>query len=100
MAVRDAVFRDNKALSRFELEIEGESDAGGGVVIADYRRRDAIADIRHVETPVALQGKGLATRLMDEIAAYATAEGLKIRLTCPFAAAYFAARPELQALRA
>lgn len=93
MSVRDAVFRDNKALSRFELEAEG------GLIIADYRRRDALADIRHVETPVALQGKGLATRLMEEMVTYARAEGLRIRPTCPFVAAYFAAHPELKDLR-
>jgi predicted GNAT family acetyltransferase len=85
---------NNQARSRFELAVEG------GVVFADYRRREDVIDIRHVETPLALQGRGHATRLMDEIVAYAKVEGLKVRPTCPFAAAYFGARPELQTLRA
>jgi predicted GNAT family acetyltransferase len=87
-------FRDNRSARRFEL-----SEAGG-MVFADYRRHEGWIDVRHVETPAALRGRGAATRLMDAIVALARAEGVKLRPTCPFAAAYFAKRPELQSLRA
>jgi predicted GNAT family acetyltransferase len=61
-------FRDNRSARRFEL-----SEAGG-MVFADYRRHEGWIDVRHVETPAALRGRGAATRLMDAIVALARAE--------------------------
>ena len=50
--------RDNKALSRFEL------DVGGGVAlpIIGSRRRPSI--ITHTETPHRLRGRGIASELV------------------------------------
>jgi uncharacterized protein len=50
--------RDNKALSRFEL------DADGGVAFANYRRTPAAVIITHTETPRALRGHGVASELV------------------------------------
>jgi predicted GNAT family acetyltransferase len=74
--------RDNAAANRFELEVEGE------IALADYQRRDGRLIITHVETPPALQGGGVAGRLMDGVVAAARAEGAKIVPVCSYAAAY------------
>ena len=53
-----APVRDNKALSRFEL------DVSGGVAFANYRRTPSAVIITHTETPRALRGQGLASELV------------------------------------
>ena len=45
---------DNKAQSRFELEVEG------GVAFANYRLTPSAVIITHTETPRALRGRGIA----------------------------------------
>ena len=74
--------RDNTAQSRFEMEVDGQ------IALADYRRQDGRLLITHVETPPALQGGGVAGRLMDGVVAAARAEGAKIVPICGYAAAY------------
>jgi predicted GNAT family acetyltransferase len=74
---------DNDAAHRFELEEEG------AVAFATYRRTGDTFTIPHVESPIALRGKGTAARLMDGIAALARAHGYKIIPTCPYAVAWF-----------
>lgn len=76
-------FRDNTASSRFELK-EPE-----GVSFADYRDVAGVRALMHVETPPEAQGLGYATKLMNEIVAYARAEDIKLRAGCSFAVAYF-----------
>jgi predicted GNAT family acetyltransferase len=73
---------DNRELHRFELE------EGGGVSFAAYERRDGVITIRHVETPPALRGRGIAARLMKGLLEIARAEGVRVRPVCPYAAAY------------
>ena len=57
-----------------------ERDEGGQVVFANYRRAERRLIIDHVEAPVTLRGTGAAGRLMQDIAAYARGEGLRILL--------------------
>jgi predicted GNAT family acetyltransferase len=79
---------DNKARNRFEL------DEGGGVSFATYDRLAGIIVIRHVETPPALRGRGVAGRLMAGILEMARADGVKVSPICPYAAAYMKRHPE------
>lgn len=74
--------RDNTAQSRFEMTVEGQ------LALADYRRAGGKLMITHVETPPALQGRGVAAQLMDGVVAAARAEGAKIVPICSYAAAY------------
>lgn len=74
--------RLNEAAGRFER------DEAGQVVFADYRRSDGRLILDHVEAPIALRGTGAAGRLMEEIAAYARAEGLRVVPLCGYAAAW------------
>ena len=79
---------DNRARSRFELEIDGQ------VVFADYRRRGTDLVIPHVEAPHALRGTGAAGRLMQAIMEHARTEGAKVTPLCSYAAAWLRRHPE------
>lgn len=74
--------RDNTARHRFELEVDGQ------IALADYRRNGDTLMITHVETPPALQGGGVAAKVMDGVVAAAREGGLKIMPVCGYAAAY------------
>ena len=74
--------RDNTAQSRFEMDVEGQ------LALADYRRSGGKLVITHVETPPALQGRGVAAQLMAGVVDAARAEGAKIVPICSYAAAY------------
>ena len=74
--------RDNTAQSRFEMMVEGQ------MALADYRRGGGKLMITHVETPPALQGRGVAADLMAGVVEAARAEGAKIVPICSYAAAY------------
>jgi hypothetical protein len=79
---------DNETAHRFELEEEGQ------LAFANYRRAGGTFTIPHVESPIALRGKGTAGRLMEGIAALARANGYKIVPTCPYAIAWFQRHPD------
>ncbi len=85
---------DNPARSRFELEEAGQ------VAFADYRRRNSVLVIPHVEAPTSLRGTGTAARLMEGLLAIVRERGEKIVPTCSYAAAYMRQHKEHQDLLA
>ncbi len=85
---------DNPARSRFELE------EAGHVAFADYRRQAQVLVIPHVESPIALRGKGTAGRLMEGVLAIVRARGEKVVPVCSYAAAYIRQHHEHQDLLA
>jgi len=86
------VFRDNKDLGRFELEVAGHT------AFADYRRAEGKLVIDHVEAPIPLRGAGAAGELMGRLAAEARREGLKIVPVCGYAATWLRRHPEFSDL--
>src|SRR3546814_17465527 len=64
---------DNPDRRRFELDVDGQT------VFADYRRRDGVLAITHVEAPPALRGTGAAGRPMEGVMQIARAENVKVR---------------------
>jgi predicted GNAT family acetyltransferase len=86
--------RDNKSLSRFEL------DANGVTAFANYQLGDGIITISHTETPIAARGQGLASKLVAGALDIARARGLKVMPRCPFVRAYVAKHPEVSDLLA
>ena len=79
---------DNPSRQRYELEVPG------GIVFADYRLRDGILAITHTETPRALQGQGLASKLVEGMIEDARERKLKIMPLCSFVVDYFRRHPE------
>ena len=80
--------RDNKALSRFELDVEG------GVAFANYRLTPSAVVITHTETPRALRGHGIASRLVEGALALIRADNLKVIGACGFVVDYLRKHPE------
>jgi predicted GNAT family acetyltransferase len=79
---------DNKALSRFELDVEG------GVAFANYRLAPGVVVITHTETPRELRGRGIASALVKGALALIRSEGLKVVAGCGFVANYLDKHPE------
>jgi predicted GNAT family acetyltransferase len=80
--------RDNKALSRFELDIED------GVAFANYRLVPSAVIITHTETPPALRGRGIASELVEGALALIRADGHKVIAGCGFVVDYLRKHPE------
>jgi len=80
--------RDNKAQSRFEMDVEG------AVAFANYRVAPSTVIITHTETPRALRGRGIASELVRGALQLVRADGLKVVAGCGFVAEYLRKHPE------
>lgn len=87
------VVHDTNA-KRFEINLDGETAyskyllAGGKIII------------EHTEVPEALEGRGLAGRIVSTALDYARAQNLKVLPVCPFAKSYIGRHREYQDLLA
>jgi predicted GNAT family acetyltransferase len=86
------IVRDNKALSRFELEVEG------GLAFANYRSGPSAVIITHTETPRALRGRGIASDLIKGTLQLIRGDGLKVVAGCAFVVDYLRKHPEFSDL--
>lgn len=84
--------RDNPDLRRYELEVDGT------LAIAAYERRGGAIAFTHSEVPEALQGQGVASRLIAGALADVRRQGLKVVPICEFVAAYLDRHAEDQDL--
>ncbi len=84
----------NPAACQFEARLNG------ALAVCAYDRHGEVVDIHHTEVPEALSGRGLAGLLVAATLAWAREQGLKVRPTCSYAAAFMAKRPETQDLLA
>ncbi|MET0338923.1 MAG: GNAT family N-acetyltransferase [Caulobacter sp.] len=75
-------FTNNADAGRFELDVDGK------LAWADYRRREGVLVIPHVEADMALRGTGAADRLMRQVAGVVKADGMRIIPTCGYAHAW------------
>lgn len=80
--------RQNDALSRFELNIDG------AIAFANCRLADGVLTFTHTETPPALRGRGVASQLVHGALEAARAQRLKVVARCDFVAGYLAKHPE------
>jgi predicted GNAT family acetyltransferase len=86
--------RDNKAQSRFELDVEG------AVAFANYRLAPSRVIITHTETPRTLRGRGIASELVKGALELIRADGLKVVAGCGFVVDYLQKHPEFSDLTA
>ena len=89
-----AEVRDNKALGRFELHVEG------AVAFANYRLTPQAVVITHTETPRALRGRGIASELVKGALELIRADGHKVIAGCGFVVDYLYKHPEFADLTA
>ena len=80
--------RDNKLQSRFELDVDG------GIAFANYRLSPSSVIITHTETPRALRGHGIASKLIKGALALIRADGRKVIAGCGFVVDYLRKHPE------
>lgn len=78
-SVQPSAVVDNAQRQRYELAVEGSC------VFADYQRQLGKLVITHVQTPVALRGRGLAAVLMQGLVDDAKGQGLQIVPICSYA---------------
>jgi predicted GNAT family acetyltransferase len=86
--------RHNRDMNRFEMA------AGDDIAVAYYTLKPGVMTFTHTEVPVALQGQGIASRLIRGALEAARAEGLKVVPRCSFVSAYIARHPEFADLLA
>ena len=89
-----AAVRDNKAQSRFELDVEG------AVAFANYRLTPSAVIITHTETPRSLRGRGIASELVKGALELIRADARKVVAGCSFVVDYLAKHPEAADLTA
>jgi predicted GNAT family acetyltransferase len=73
-----------------------ESDGKRVAAITYSPRGNDVIVIDHTEVDRSLRGQNIGYELVQKVAEYARAEGLKVSPVCPFAAAIFEKKPELQ----
>ncbi len=78
----------NVAQHRFEARIEGT------LAHCDYRLDGTVLQLIHTEVPAALEGRGIAARLVAAALAWARAEGLSVVPVCSYVRAYMRRHPE------
>jgi hypothetical protein len=84
--------RDNAALHRFELEVDGH------LAVAYYRPAPGVITFTHTEVPPALGGRGVGSTLIKGALALVRSQGLKVVSKCPFVSAYLGKHPEFNDL--
>jgi uncharacterized protein (DUF924 family)/predicted GNAT family acetyltransferase len=77
---------------RFETVVDGH------LALCSYVRQGDTLVLHHTEVPAALQGRGVAAALVAQALAWARHEGLRVRPTCSYVAAYLRRHPEVQDL--
>lgn len=86
--------RDNPALHRFELDVDGV------IAFSEYRRKADIVTFIHTEVPESLGGKGVGSQLARGALDLVRARGEKVIAKCPFIAAFIRKHAEYQDLLA
>lgn len=94
MSIPDYTVRHNTEASRFEAEINGL------LCIAEYRLRGNVVDMHHTVVPPALEGHGIAARLVSTALDWVRAQGYKLRPSCSYVRLYVQRHPQVQDLLA
>ncbi len=88
----DLLVTHDLAAGRFEAVVDGQR------CVLDYRLVAGVAHILHTEVPAALQGRGLAAALVQQVLAQVRALGWRVRPVCSYVRAYMQRHPETQDL--
>lgn len=84
----------NTAAKRFEVVQDG------ALARCEYRRVGNVLQLHHTEVPKALEGRGIAGKLVAAALDWAKAEDLRIAPYCSYVRAYMKRHPETQPLLA
>ena len=84
-----AIF-NNKERQQFQLETDAV------LASLEYRLHEGQIVLMHTEVPDKLGGRGIGSALAEYALNYARANGLPVKVYCPFVAAYIKRHPEQQ----
>jgi uncharacterized protein len=79
---------NNEKEQRFEIETEGEK------AFLEYRHLKNDIALMHTFVPESLNGKGLASALAQYALEWIKSHNKKVKVYCPFVAAYLKRHPE------
>lgn len=80
--------RDNPAEQRFEARLDA------ALAQLQYRLEGPVLVLHHTEVPPALEGRGIAGRLVATAMDQARARGLRVRPLCTYVQAWLQRHPE------
>lgn len=80
--------KNNKAESRFEFDLEGQTG------LIDYREEDGLVYLVHTEVPESLGGQGFGTEMVRQALEEIRKHDAKVVPRCSFVAAYINKNPE------
>jgi predicted GNAT family acetyltransferase len=86
--------RDNKAEAEFELVVDGHR------AVAAYQIEGDRIVFTHTIVPKAIEGRGVASKLIRAALDSARDRGLKVVPQCPFVKAYIDKHPEYRGILA
>lgn len=92
MAASDIEVHNRPDAQRFEARL------GDEVAFADYHLKNRVIIFTHTEVPEALEGQGVASRLIRVALEHSREQGYQVVPLCPFVAAYIRRHPEYRAL--
>mgnify|MGYP003449594583 CR=1 FL=1 len=78
----------NETSNRFEMNVNGNT------AIIEYKQYPGKIALLHTEVPVVLEGKGVATAIIEKALAYIERNNLKLIPLCPLVVAYIKRHPE------
>jgi len=87
-AYKDLPLVDNKAHHRFEMHIDG------AIAFLIYRLNEPVITLVHTEVPESMEGKGVASALIEKVLDYIEKQGLRLVPECPFVRAYLKRHPD------
>jgi predicted GNAT family acetyltransferase len=79
---------NNTEQQQFEVHTEG------ALAVLQYRFHDNLIWLMHTEVPEKLEGKGIASALAHHGLEWAKENHKKVKVICPFVAAYLKRHPE------
>ena len=91
-SARDLPISNNTEAQRFETEL------GDDRALADYHLKNNIIIFTHTEVPKAMEGRGVAGKLIKTALETARNESYQVVPLCPFVAAYIKRHPEYRDL--
>lgn len=77
----------NASGQRFETRPDGH------LALCSYRLEGPVLELHHTVVPAALQGRGVAARLVQAALDWARGQGLRVRPTCSYVASYMKRHP-------
>lgn len=88
----DIQLNNNVAIHNFELFVDGHR------AFMDYKLRDNVYYLIHTEVPQELEGRGVASALVEKVFHYLEDNGFKMVPYCVYVKAYLKRHPEWERL--